>query len=121
MQIQLLRTKVQQLIVSESSEHYPGSIALPDEIIEASGLRLFELVHVNNLTNGNRIITYVVRSKKDGFVTLNGAASKLFNRGDKIHVLSYGYFDEAEAAGFEPRIIYADEANRLIEAKTYAF
>ncbi|HZG99900.1 MAG TPA: aspartate 1-decarboxylase [Flavisolibacter sp.] len=121
MLIQMLRTKVQQLIVSESSEDYPGSIALPDDIIEASGLRLFELVHVNNLTNGNRIITYVVRSKKEGFVTLNGAASKLFKKGDKIHVLAYAQLSEEEVVDFEPRIIYADAENRLIEAKTYVF
>lgn len=121
MHIQLLRTKVQQLIVSESSESYPGSIALPDELIEAAGLRLFEQVHVNNLTNGNRIVTYVVRSKKDGFVTLNGAASKLFKKGDKIHVLAFGYFNEDEASEFEPTIIYADAENRFLEAKTYAF
>lgn len=121
MLIQLLRTKIQQLIVSESSEDYPGSIALPDDLIEAAGLRLFEQVHVNNLTNGNRIITYVVRSKKDGFVTLNGAASRLFNKGDKIHILAFGYFTEDDAADFEPRIIYADANNRLLEVKTYAF
>jgi len=121
MLIQLLRVKVQQLIVSESSEDYPGSIALPDEIIEATGLRLFEQVHVNNLTNGNRIVTYVVRSKREGFVTLNGAASKLFKRGDKIHVLAYGYLTEQDADQFEPKIIYADAQNRLLEAKTYAF
>jgi len=119
--IQLLRTKVQQLVVSESSENYPGSIALPDELIEASGLKLFEQVFVNNLTNGNRIMTYVVRSKKEGFVTLNGAASKLFKKGDKIHVLAFGYFNEEEASEFEPTIIYADGENRLIEAKTYVF
>ena len=119
--IQLLRTKVQQLIVSESSESYPGSIALPDEIIDSAGLKLFEQVFVNNLTNGNRIMTYVVRSKKEGFVTLNGAASKLFKKGDKIHVLAFGYFNEEEASEFEPTIIYADAENRLIEAKTYAF
>jgi len=121
MLIQLLRVKVQQLIVSESSEDYPGSIALPDEIIEATGLRLFEQVHVNNLTNGNRIVTYVVRSKQEGFVTLNGAASKLFKKGDKIHVLAYGYLTEQDADQFEPKIIYADAQNRLLEAKTYAF
>ena len=121
MLIQLLRTKIQQLIVSESSENYPGSIALPDELIDAAGLKLFEQVFVNNLTNGNRIMTYVVRSKRDGFVTLNGAASKLFKKGDKIHILAFGYFNEAEAAAFEPTIIYADAENRLLEAKTYAF
>lgn len=121
MLLQLLRTKVQQLIVSESSEDYPGSIALPDDIIEASGLRLFEQVHVNNLTNGNRIVTYVVRSKREGFVTLNGAASKLFKKGDKIHVLAYAYVTEQDAPEFEPKIIYADADNKLVEVKTYVF
>ena len=121
MLIQLLRVKVQQLMVTESSESYPGRIALPDEIIKAAGFRLFEQVHVNNLTNGNRIITYVVRSKSEGFVSLNGAASKLFKKGDKIHVLAYAYFTERDSDEFEPRIIYADNNNRLIEAKTYTF
>lgn len=122
MLLQLLRVKIQQLIVTESSESYPGSIALPDDLIEASGFRLFEQVHVNNLTNGNRIVTYVVKSNKPGYVSLNGAASKLFKKGDKIHVLSYGYFeDELECQGFQPTIVYADEHNKLIEAKEYIF
>jgi aspartate 1-decarboxylase len=76
MLLQLLRAKIQQLIVTESSEGYPGSIALPDELIEASGLKLFEQVYVNNLTNRNRIMTYVVRSKKEGYVSLNGLLLK---------------------------------------------
>lgn len=119
--IQLLKSKIQQLIVTESSEEYPGSIALPDELIEASGLRLFEQVHVNNLTNGNRIITYVVRSKKEGVVTLNGAASKLFKKRDKIHVLSYAYVAMEDADEFESKIVYADEENKLMEVSAYAF
>ena len=121
MLLQLLRAKIQQIIVSESSEEYPGSIALPDELIEAAGFKLFEQVHVNNLTNGNRIVTYVVRSKKEGFVTLNGAASKLFKKGDKIHVLAYGYVTEQDALDHEPKIIYADSDNKLLEVKTYVF
>ena len=122
MLLQLLRVKIQQLIVTESSESYPGSIALPDDLLEASGLKLFEQVHINNLTNGNRIITYVVRSNKPGYVSLNGAASKLFKKGDKIHVLAFGHFeDELETRGFQPTIVYADEHNKLIEAKEYTF
>ncbi len=122
MLLQLLRVKIQQLIVTESSESYPGSIALPDDLLEASGLKIFEQVHINNLTNGNRIITYVVRSNKPGYVSLNGAASKLFNKGDKIHVLAFGYFEnEHEARDFQPTIVYADEENKLIEAKEYTF
>lgn len=122
MLLQLLRVKIQQLIVTESSESYPGSIALPDDLLEASGLKLFEQVHINNLTNGNRIVTYVVKSNKPGYVSLNGAASKLFNKGDKIHVLAFGYFEsDIEATGFQPTIVYADEHNMLIEAKEYIF
>ena len=120
MLIQLLRIKIQELIVSESSASYPGSIALPSEIIEATGLKLFEKVHVNNLTNGNRIVTYVVRSPKDGFVSLNGAASKKFNKGDKIHVLAYGYMDSDADEDFHPVILYADADNRLLEVKEYS-
>ena len=122
MLLQLLRVKIQQLIVTESSESYPGSIALPDELIEVSGLKLFEQVYVNNITNGNRIMTYVIRSKKPGFVSLNGAASKKFNKGDKIHVLSFGYFDsENEVQNFHPMIVHADENNQLKEVKKYTF
>ena len=120
--LQLLRTKIQELIVSESSESYPGSLALPDDLIMASGFKLFEQVHVHNLTNGNRIITYVVRSKKSGLVSLNGAASKQFKKGDKIHVLAYGFFeDKTEGKYFEPTIVYTDEKNKLVEAKKYTF
>jgi len=119
MLLQMLRIKIQQLIVSESSENYPGSIALPDDIFQSSGLRVFEQVFVNNLSNGNRIITYAVRSKKRGYVTVNGAASKLFKTGDKIHVLAFGYVEDDEAENFSPIIIRADMNNCLIEAKAY--
>lgn len=122
MLLQLLRVKIQQLIVSESSESYPGSIALPEDLLKASGLKLFEQVHIHNLTNGNRIITYVVKSKEAGYVSLNGAASKKFNKGDKIHVLAYAFFDdEKEAKNFEPTIVYTDAENNLAEVKKYTF
>jgi len=119
MLLQLLRVKIQQVSVSESSEKYPGSIALPDDLIEACGFKLFEQVHVNNSNNGNRIITYVVRSKRPGYVSLNGAASKKFNKGDKIHVLAFGYLDEKDANDFTPMIVYADADNKLKEVKKY--
>jgi len=122
MLLQLLRIKIQQLVVTESSENYPGSIALPDELIEAAGLKLFEQVHVNNINNGNRIITYIIRSKREGFVSVNGAASRKFNKGDKIHVLAFGFFDkEKEAEDFQPTIVHADENNKLKDVKKYTF
>lgn len=121
MLLQILRVKIQELIVTESVESYPGSIGLPEEIITASGLKLFELVYVNNKTNGSRIITYVVPSKKSGSVTINGAASKHFSNGDHIHVLAFAQLDEKEAEMHRPVIIYTDAENKIREVKAYAF
>lgn len=121
MLIQLLKAKIQSVIVTESSIDYPGSISLPVEIMEAAGIRQFELVHVNNRSNGNRIITYAVRNRNKGQVTVNGAASKLFQKGDTIHVLAFAYMQENEADTFNPIIVVADANNNIVEAKPYEF
>lgn len=118
MLIHVLKSKIQELTVSESSVLYPGSIALPEELMKAACIREFEQVHVNNKSNGNRIVTYAVISGKKGFVTVNGAASKLFSKGDLIHVLSYAQIDEKESENFSPVLVKAD-SNVLKEAAPY--
>lgn len=119
MMIQLLKSKIQELVVSQSSTEYPGSISLPEELMKAAGIRPFELVYVNNKTNGNRITTYAVRGSREGFVTVNGAAARLFNAGDQIHVLSYAQFTEAEAEVFQPVLVMANRNNRLTARQWY--
>lgn len=119
--VQLLKSKIQELVVSESSTAFPGSISIPEEIMKEAGIRQFELVHVNNKTNGNRITTYAVRSQQQGFVSVNGAAAKLFNEGDQIHVLSYAQFSEAEAELFRPTLVLASKNNRLVASQPYFF
>lgn len=121
MMIQLLKSKIMELLVTESHINYPGSISIPEELLIASGIRQFELVHVNNKTNGNRILTYAVINKEKGKVTINGAASRLFQKGDLIHVLSYAFMDENEAATFIPALVIADQHNNLVETKPYSF
>src|SRR5688572_4168972 len=115
MLIQVLKSKIQELTVSESSALYPGSIAIPEELMKAASIREFELVYVNNKSNGNRIITYAVPSGKKGYVTVNGAASLLFNKGDSIHVLTYAYLDQKESEEFRPMLVKADKTNLLKE------
>ena len=119
MMLQLLKAKIQEVIVSESNSDYPGSISLPGELLEASGIRQFELVYVNNKTNGNRIITYAVKNNRKGFVSVNGAASKHFRKGDAIHVMAYAYVDEQEAETYSPTLVLTNEHNTVIETKPY--
>lgn len=118
---QLLKSKIQELEVTESSIDYPGSISLPEELMKAAGIRPFELVHVNNKSNGNRIQTYAVKSAENGRVTLNGAASKLFSKGDTIHVLSYAFMNEQEAENHVPTLVLACRSNLLLQAIPYEF
>lgn len=117
--LQILKAKIQGLVVNESNINYPGSISLPEELMVATGIREFELVHVNNRTNGNRILTYAIRNKKKGMVTINGAASKLFNQGDIIHVLAFAFIDENEANTFKPVLVITNNDNILVEKKPY--
>jgi aspartate 1-decarboxylase len=119
MMLQILKAKIQGVIVSESHTDYPGSISLPDELMRASGIRPFEMVHVNNKTNGNRIITYAVGGKIKGRVTINGAASRLFQKGDIVHILAFAFFNESETDSFRPTLIITDRENNLLESKPY--
>lgn len=117
--INLLKCKIQELIVNESSPDYPGSISLPRELLKAANLHEFEQVFVNNKTTGSRISTYVVISKKPGFVSLNGAASHHFKKGDCIHVLSFHLVAESEVSRFKPTLVRTDANNELIDAVPY--
>lgn len=121
MLLQILKSKIQEIIVTESSIDYPGSISLPSELFAASGIKPFELVHVNNKTNGSRIITYAVKNSEKGRVTVNGAASHLFRKGDVIHVLSFVLLDESEVAAHRPILVITDKDNNVIEKKPYLF
>ena len=117
--ITLLKSKIQELVVSESSLDYPGSIALPEELVQAANLHEFEQVFVNNKTTGSRISTYVVISKHAGFVSLNGAASHHFKKGDCIHVLSYRLVNEEMVTQLRPTLVRANTQNEVIEVLPY--
>jgi aspartate 1-decarboxylase len=121
MLLQILKSKIQSLIVMESHTDYPGSISLSEELMLAAGIKQFELVHVNNKTNGNRILTYAVPNKQKGRVTINGAASKLFQKGDVIHVLTFAYINESETDAFQPILVITNEENNVVEIKPYKF
>ena len=121
MMLQILKSKIQGVIVTESNIDYPGSISLPNEILIASGIKQFELVHVNNKTNGNRIITYAVRNNQKGSVTINGAASKLFQKGDIVHVLAFAFINESETEAFLPTLVITGKENNVIVSKPYSF
>lgn len=118
MKRQILKSKVHQAVVTETNLEYEGSLTLDETLMEAADLVPFEQVHVLNITNGERFITYLIKGKKDsGVVGVNGAAAHKASVGDKLIVVSYTFMDDEEINFFIPKVIIVDERNKIKSAK----
>ena len=107
----MLKSKIHRATVTGASLDYEGSIALPPSLMERSGLREFEKVLVADVNNGGRFETYAIAGR-EGEVVLNGAAARLGAPGDKVIIMAWAELEEAELAGFRPRVTHADAHNR---------
>ena len=114
MQIQVLKSKLHRITVTQAELHYVGSITLDENLIDAANLIENELVHVLNISNGERIATYVIKVERGSkVVCLNGPAVRKFTIGDIIIVVSYATMDFEEAKKFKPAVIFPDANNEL--------
>jgi aspartate 1-decarboxylase len=111
----MLKSKIHRATVTACDLHYVGSITLDAELMRNADLLPGELVHVLDVDNGNRFETYVIEGRPgSGDVCLNGAAARLVHEGDRVIVVSYGVYDEAELVTHEPRVVHVDERNAII-------
>jgi aspartate 1-decarboxylase len=111
----MLKSKVHRATVTDSDLHYVGSITIDADLLEAADILEHELVHVLDIDNGNRFETYTLAGERgSGEVTVNGAAARLVHQGDKVIVVSYAEYDEAELAGYEPKVVHVDARNRIV-------
>jgi aspartate 1-decarboxylase len=110
----LCKSKIHRATVTGADLHYIGSITIDPVLMEAADLREYEQVQVVNVNNGARFETYVIPGVPGrGEICLNGAAARLVLPGDKVIVISYGQYDEAEMAAYKPRFVFVDEDNRI--------
>jgi aspartate 1-decarboxylase len=111
----LLKSKVHRATVTASDLHYVGSITMDPDLLEAADILEHELVHVLDIDNGNRLETYTIAGTRgSGEVQVNGAAARLVHQGDKVIVVSYAEYDEAELRSYEPRVVHVDGSNRIV-------
>jgi aspartate 1-decarboxylase len=114
MQIQLLKSKVHHIVITEANLHYMGSLTLDVDIMEAANLLENEKIHVVNINNGERLETYLIKGGRGtGVCCLNGPAARKGAEGDIIIILSYALMDFEEAKTFSPKIIFPKEGNQL--------
>ena len=119
MQRIMLKSKIHRAKVTDANLDYEGSITIDEALMEAAGLLPFEQVQIYNVTNGNRFETYTLTGERDsGVICLNGAAAHQATRDDLIIIASYGLLDEEEYTHHHPKLIYVDEANKIIKVKS---
>lgn len=114
MQIEMLKSKIHRVKVTDANLDYIGSITIDEDLMDAANIIENEKVQVVNNNNGERLETYVIKGKRgSGVICLNGAAARKVQKGDILIIVSYIQIDLESAKTFEPRIIFPDEHNRI--------
>lgn len=114
MMIEVLKSKLHCVTVTEANLHYMGSITIDEDLMDAAGLIAGEKIQVVNNNNGERFETYVIKGERgSGCICLNGAAARKVQVGDVVIIIAYGLMDMDEAKTFSPTIVFPKEGNRL--------
>ena len=114
MQIEVMKSKIHRVKVTEANLHYIGSITIDENLMEAANLIENEKVQVLNIDNGERLETYVIRGTRgSGMICLNGPAARRVAVGDTVIVISYATMDFEQAKQHKPVIIFPKEDNTL--------
>jgi aspartate 1-decarboxylase len=116
MQRVMLKSKIHRATITDCDLHYVGSITIDPELMAAAEILEHEQVHVLDIDNGARFVTYAIAGEEgSGVIQINGAAARLVQRGDTVIVLSYAHYDQAELERYEPRVVHVEApTNRII-------
>lgn len=110
----MLKSKLHRATITMADVDYMGSIAIDTELLDAVGIRPYEQVHVWDITNGARFITYAIEEEAgSGEICVNGAAAKLVRVGDVIIIASFAQVDEKEAETWTPQIALINSQNKV--------
>ncbi len=115
--VNLLKSKLHRVRVTQAELNYVGSITIDEDLMDAAGLVENEQVHVVNNNNGERLITYVIKGERGtGIICLNGAAARRAQVGDIVIIIAYGMMTTEEAKTHKPIVVFPDDNNRLVKA-----
>lgn len=115
MLIEVFKSKIHRVKVTESDLNYIGSITIDEDLLDAAGIIVGERVYIVNVNNGERFDTYTIKGKRgSGEICLNGPAARKVQKGDIIIIIAYAQMTPEEATTFQPRIIFPNEETNLL-------
>ena len=112
----MLKSKIHRATVTDANLNYEGSITIDRNLMEAANILPYEQVHVVDVNNGSRLVTYAIEGES-GEICLNGAAARLVNKGDIVIILSYTNVLESEVQDYHPTLVYVNAKNQITEKK----
>ena len=112
----MLKSKIHRVTVTDANLNYEGSITIDRNLMKAADILPYEQVHVVDVNNGSRLVTYAIEGES-GEICLNGAAARLVHKGDIVIILSYNNVMENELPDFHPTLVYVDSKNQIVSKK----
>jgi len=110
----LLKSKIHRVAVTDCELHYEGSCAIDEDLLDAANLTENEQVHIWNINNGERFVTYAIRGERGtGIISVNGSAARKASVGDLIIIAAFGLVPEDKVAAHRPKRGFVDGANRI--------
>ena len=114
MQLNMLKSKIHMATLTGTELYYQGSIAIDQDLMDAAGMLPGEQVHVLNVNNASRLVTYTISGERgSGIIELNGPAAHLGEVGDRVVIIAYAQMEESEAQAYEPVVVHVDESNAI--------
>ena len=111
----MMTSKIHRATVTQADLHYVGSVTVDQDLLDAANLLPGEVVHIVDIDNGARLVTYTIAGERgSGVIGINGAAARLVHEGDLVILIAYGQMDDAEAREFQPSVVFVDSDNKII-------
>ncbi|MBI2744690.1 MAG: aspartate 1-decarboxylase [Burkholderiales bacterium] len=115
----LLKSKIHRVAVTQCELHYEGSCAIDEDLLDAANICENEQVHIWNINNGERFITYAIKGERgSGMISVNGSAARRASNGDLLIIASFAQVQEDQVKGFAPKLVFVDGGNRIKELRS---
>ncbi|UYO96878.1 aspartate 1-decarboxylase [Microbacterium sp. M28] len=112
----MLKSKIHRATITASDLNYVGSITVDPDLLDAADILPYEQVHVVDVNNGARFVTYTLAGERGtGEIKVNGAAARLVHTGDTIIVISYADYSREDFEGYEPVVVHVDPTNAIVQ------
>ena len=114
----LLKSKIHRVKTTHAELHYEGSCAIDEDLLDASGIVENEQIHIWNIDNGERFVTYAIKGQRGtGMISVNGSAARRVAVGDLLIIAAFAQVSEEELAGHKPKLVFVNDQNQQVELR----